>query len=562
MEKDGGGWWRVDVDAQAGMDYAFCIDGGPPRPDPRSAWQPHGSDGPSRTVDHAAFVWTDHAFQQRPLSSGILYELHIGAFTPEGTFDAAIAKLAHLQELGATHVELMPVTDSPGAFCWGYDNVNLFAVRHGYGGPEGLKRFVDACHARGMAVIIDVVYNHIGPRSNYLPEFGPYFSEEHITKWGAGFNLDRRDSDEVRRFCCDNAIMWLRDYHCDGLRVDAVDFILDTRAVHLLEQLNAEVKHLEAQLGRHFYVIGESSANNPRVVEPLEHHGMGFDAHWANDFQHAVHALLTGERMEYYKSYGAVADLAAAAASPYVFQDRYAPHLGHHYGRAPHGLPARRFVQFYSNHDHVGNRRDAARFAQTAGLAKARIAAALLLTSPMVPMLFMGDEWGAQTPFYFFVDHREAPEIAQQTRAGRVDEFPEIFRSIDDVRDPADFETFAASKLDWEEADLPQQAALLEWHRRLIALRMRLSRIVDMPLSRTRVEFDEAAQWLCIDRGEAVIVCNFSAQAQAVPLSDANTMTIALASSDAVQLASGRITLPPESVAILGPSRKGETPWA
>jgi maltooligosyltrehalose trehalohydrolase len=320
MAPDTSGWWTAHVPAAGpATEYTFILDGGPPLPDPRSAWQPHGVHGPSRVVDHQAFAWTDTRWQPGPLPSAVLYELHIGTFTPAGTFEAAIERLDHLVELGITHVELMPVAEFPGGHGWGYDGVDLYAPHHGYGGPEGLKRLVDAAHSRGLAVILDVVYNHLGPAGNYLERSGPYFTDRHHTPWGQAVNLDGPGSSEVRRFFCDNALMWLRDYHMDGLRLDAVHALIDTSAVHFLEQLAAEVQALAAQLGRHLVLIAESDLNDPRVVRPPEIGGYGVAAQWSDDFHHALHTVLTGERAGYYEDFGTLADLAQALTNAFVY---------------------------------------------------------------------------------------------------------------------------------------------------------------------------------------------------------------------------------------------------
>ena len=293
LNRSEGGWWNLSLPAEDERDYAFSIDGGELLPDPRSAWQPYGIHGPSRTLDHSKFVWHDRRWQPPPLPSAILYELHIGTFTPEGTFEGAITKLEHLVRLGITHVELMPVAEIPGTRGWGYDGVDLFAPHHAYGGPEGLKRLVDACHSKGLAILLDVVYNHLGPDGNYLARFGPYFTDKYSTPWGKAVNLDGPGSREVRRFFCDNARMWLRDYHFDGLRLDAVHAIYDSSAIHFLEQLAAEIEELGIETGRHFDLIAENDLNDPRVVTSVAAGGYGFDAQWDDDFHHALHTVLT-----------------------------------------------------------------------------------------------------------------------------------------------------------------------------------------------------------------------------------------------------------------------------
>ncbi len=357
MTADEGGWWRLDVpEAGAGSDYAYVVDGEGPFPDPRSQWQPNGVHAASRVVDHAAFAWQHDDWPQTPLSQAIIYELHAGTFTPQGTFDAAIEKLNHLVELGVTHVELMPAAHFPGGRGWGYDGVDLFAPHQAYGGPEGLKRLVDACHGRGLRVLMDVVYNHFGPSGNYLERFGPYFTERYSTPWGKAINYDQEHADEVRRFAVDNALMWLRDYRCDGLRLDAIHAILDQSALHILEAIAAAARDLERETGRVYDVIAESDLNDPRLVLPVAQGGYGLDGAWSDDFHHAVHALLTGEHAGYYEDFGSIADVAEALQDVYVYRGGYSSYRRRSHGRPLGDLPASRFVFAIQNHDQVGNR--------------------------------------------------------------------------------------------------------------------------------------------------------------------------------------------------------------
>ena len=357
MHAAGGGWWRADVD-EAGVrtDYAFVVDGAQPFPDPRSAWQPHGVHGASRVVDHAAFAWTDQGWQAGPLAAAVIYELHVGTFTPEGTFDAVIEKLDHLVDLGITHVELMPVAAFPGSRGWGYDGVDLYAPHHSYGGPNGLKALVDACHTRGLAVILDVVYNHFGPDGNYLGVYGPYFTAHHKTAWGDAVNLDGPGSDEVRRFFIENALMWLRDYHIDALRLDAVHALIDDSAIHFLEELAADVRTLAIQLGRHLTLIAESDLNNPRIIQPAQVGGYGIDAQWSDEFHHALHVVLTGEQSGYYVDYHGLGDVAKALEAAYVHDGRYSVFRQRRHGRPIGWLPGYAFLGYLQNHDQIGNR--------------------------------------------------------------------------------------------------------------------------------------------------------------------------------------------------------------
>ncbi|MGH7748223.1 MAG: malto-oligosyltrehalose trehalohydrolase, partial [Candidatus Dormibacteria bacterium] len=405
-----------------GTDYRLGVDGHPGLPDPRSPHQPEGVHGPSRTVDHRAHAWGDGDWRGAELADAVLYELHVGTFTPQGTFDAAAARLGHLVELGVTAVEIMPVAEFPGDRGWGYDGVNLFAPHHAYGGPDGLRRLVDACHAHGLAAVLDVVYNHLGPDGNYLGAFGPYFTDRYRTPWGEAINLDGRQSDEVRAFVVDNALMWLRDYHLDGLRLDAVHAILDTSAVHILEELAGRVRALEAELGRRLWLIAESDLNDPRLVRDPDRGGYGLDAQWTDDVHHALHAVLTGERTGYYADYGRVEDVAQALRHAFVLDGRYSRYRERRFGRPIGDLGGAHFVVCLQNHDQVGNRATGDRISATLSPGLLACGAALVLCSPYTPMIFMGEEWGAATPFQFF-SHMPDSALREAIRDGRYAEF-------------------------------------------------------------------------------------------------------------------------------------------
>lgn len=508
LEGSASGCRRTDASIPAEVDYWILLDG-KRLPDPRSAWQPHGVSGPSRIVDHRRFRWTDQAWQARPLSSAVLYELHIGTFSPAGTFDGAIERLDHLVELGVTHVELMPVAEFYGVRGWGYDGVFPFSPHHAYGGPNGLKRLVDACHSKGLAVILDVVYNHLGPVGNCLPQFAPYF-QNFATPWGAAINFDGADSDEVRRYFCDNALMWLRDYHFDGLRLDAVHAIVDRSAHPFLEQLAAEVKSLEAHVGRHFVLIAESDLNDPRVVRPAECGGFGLDAQWCDDIHHALHCYLSGERSGYYADFGELEDLAAAMMRPYVYDGRRSEHRRRRHGRSAGDLPASRFIAFSQNHDQLGNRAQGERLSHLIGDEGAKLAAALVLLSPYVPMLFQGEEWSASSPFQYFVDFAGEPELERAVSEGRRREFASFGWKPEQVPDPTAEATFLASKLDWSELSERPHREMLAWYRGLIELRKSCPDFTDGRLARTSVVADAAARTLRVERGSATIFFNFS----------------------------------------------------
>ncbi|MGH2819692.1 MAG: malto-oligosyltrehalose trehalohydrolase [Actinomycetota bacterium] len=550
MARDDRGWWHAAAPAAHGDDYTFSVDEGRPRPDPRSAHQPRGVHGPSRVVDHARFDWQHEGFRPPPLSSAVVYELHVGVFTPEGTFDAAIARLDHLVALGVDFVELMPVAEFPGSRGWGYDGVALYAPHHAYGGPEGLKRFVDACHGRGLGVLIDVVYNHLGPSGNYLREFGPYFTDRYVTPWGEAVNMDGPYSDDVRSFFIDNALMWLRDYRCDGLRLDAVHAIVDTSAVHFLEELAVRVHALEARLARNLHLVAESNLNDPRLVRRRDAGGYGLHAQWNDDFHHALHALLTGESAGYYSDFGRMGDLAAALTRAFVYDGRYSKHLKRRHGRRPEGVSGHRFLGYLQNHDQVGNRAAGERLSQLVDTDLLKVGAALLLTSPFVPMLFTGEEWGATTPFQYFTDHEEK-DVARTVGEGRRREFAAFGWDPRDVPDPQDPATFERSKLDWSEPERPEHADLLDWYRRAIRLRRALPTLADGALHEVRARNGEPG-WLVVERGPVTIACNLSDSPAAVPLRRAPGELLLSSSGSLARKTppAGEVDLAPRSVAV------------
>jgi maltooligosyltrehalose trehalohydrolase len=548
-----GGWWAADVPAAGpGSDYAFVLDGDEPLPDPRSPWQPSGVHSPSRVVEHQAFPWQDQRWQAGPLAAAVLYELHVGTFTPAGTFEAAIERLDHLVDLGVTHVELMPVNEFPGSRGWGYDGVDLYAPHHAYGGPQGLKRLIDACHARGLAVLLDVVYNHLGPAGNYLSRFGPYFTDRYATPWGPAVNLDGPHSHEVRRFFCDNALMWLRDYHVDGLRLDAIHALVDTSAVHVLEQLAPEVDALAAHLGRHLVLIAESDLNDPRVVRAPDVAGYGINAQWSDDFHHALHAVLTGERDGYYMDFGTFADLAKALTQAFVYDGRYSAFRRRPHGRPPTGLAGHRFLGYLQNHDQIGNRATGERSSHLLSPSRLKIAAALVLTAPFIPLLFQGEEWGASSPFQYFTAYDD-PALGQAVATGRREEFAAFGWRPLEVPDPQAHDTFARSKLHWDELARAPHADLLDWHRRLIRLRRSVPALSDERLERVRVRWDEEARWLVMERGPVAVACNLADRAQRVPVGLAGVPQALLTSDPAIQVSAGGVTLPPDAVVLLGP---------
>ena len=517
MERHEDGWWTASVELPPGTDYAFSLDGGDPRPDPRSPWQPDGIHGPSRTVDHAAFAWTDAGWSAPPLADAVIYELHVGTFAPAGTFEAVIGRLDELVDLGVTHLELMPVVEFGGTRGWGYDGVDLFAPHHAYGGPVGLKRLVDAAHAGGLAVLIDVVYNHLGPAGNYLAEYGPYFGDKYTTPWGDAVNFDEAGSHEVRRFVIDNARMWMRDYHADGLRVDAMQAILDMSAIQIGEELAAATHELGTQLGRRLVITAESDLNDPRLVRPPELGGYGMDAAWADDVHHALHAGLTGERAGYYRDFADSDALPRALSDPYLYDGAYAPFRDRRHGRpADDILPGHRFVACLQNHDQVGNQARGERIGHLVSEGRARIGAALLLTAPYVPLLFAGEEWNASSPFRYFTDHAD-PELGRAVSEGRRAEVGHFGWDPDQVPDPQDPATFAASKLDWTERERAPHAAMLAWYRSLLALRREILELRDGDRAAVRVDGD-GRSLLAVERGPVRVAANLGSSRVGVDL--------------------------------------------
>ncbi|MGH9475700.1 MAG: malto-oligosyltrehalose trehalohydrolase [Terriglobales bacterium] len=530
-----GGWWVAPCDLPHGADYAFCRDGGAPRPDPRSCWQPQGVHAPSRVFELSRCAWTDPWWRPPAWPSALVYELHIGTFSPAGTFAGALARLDHLRKLGVTHVEIMPIAEFPGERGWGYDGVALFAPHHAYGGPEGFARLVNACHEKGLAVLLDVVYNHLGPSGNYLADFGPYFTSRYHTPWGAALNFDGPGSDGVRDFFIANALHWLRDFHCDGLRLDAVHVMADNSATPFLEDLARAVRALAAGCGRELVLIAESDANDPRLSAPPLAGGLGLDAQWNEDFHHALHAAVTGERSGYYADFGCLAALAATLRRGFYLDGRYSAFRCRRHGRRFPGCDGARLIGYAQNHDQTGNRAQGERLIQLASPGMVRIAAALTLLGPHVPLLFQGEEWGAATPFLYFTDHAE-PGLGAAVRAGRPQLSP-------DPQDPA---TFARSRLRWE----GQDHELLAWYRSLIRLRRATPALAGHDLAAVRVRYNERARWLTLARGPYRVACNFASCAQALPLGSEPSGGWRLMLASAPPAGS---RLAPESVAVLGP---------
>ena len=545
------GGWRMSVeDAGPGTDYGYLLDDDAKvYPDPRSQWQPHGVHNRSRVYDQKAFVWSDDDFQPKPLASGIMYELHIGTFTEVGTLDAAIDKLDHLVDLGVTHIELMPVAAFAGDRGWGYDGVALFAVHEIYGGPDALKRFVNAAHRKKLAVLLDVVYNHFGPVGNYTGKYGPYLVNTHHTAWGGAVNLDGPGSDVVKRFFCDNAVMWMRDFHLDGLRLDAIHAFVDRSAIHFLEQLATEVESLSATIGRHLVLIAESDLNDPKVVMPREACGYGMDAQWNDDFHHALFAVLhPGTPGGYYLDFGGLKQLAKALEKSFVYDGIYSQYRRRVHGRGTGGLSQHRFLGFIQNHDQVGNRAIGDRLPEIVGLDRAKIAAALLLMGPILPMLFQGEEWASSSPFQYFADHEE-PEMARQVSDGRRREFAAFGWAPNSIPDPEDRRTFHRSKLNWEEVHTGEHAAMLAWYRELIRLRRSTPALNNGEPGNARAFCDEEQLWLRLQRGDITVLCSLAETERRLPIcADSQVL---LASKLPVTVEDHELLLPPNSVAVL-----------
>jgi maltooligosyltrehalose trehalohydrolase len=511
------GYWQKDIAADPGAGYRYSIDGSAPVPDPRSRWQPDGVHGASHVIEAGRREPLE--FAAPPLEGAVMYELHIGTFTPEGTYEAARSKLQYLADLGITHVELMPLATFPGRHGWGYDGVDLYAPHPAYGTPSQLAAFVRSCHDLGLAVLLDVVYNHFGPDGNYLAQFGPYFTDRYKTPWGAAINYDGPQSDAVRRFVIDNALMWLRDYGFDGLRLDAVHAIYSFEAVHILEEMSVAVKQLGKDLKRRFVLIAESDLNDPRLIHGAARGGYGLDGQWVDDFHHAIHGYFTGETGGYYADFQGLKDIASALRDGYVYQGQYSVHRERRHGRAPSGVAPSQLVVSSQNHDQIGNRAQGERLSMMLGAAQLKAIAALTILSPFVPLLFQGEEWAAQSPFLYFTDHQDL-ELGRLVAEGRSREFM-AFRWQGDVPNPQEAGTFSRSKLNWQEPSLPQHAEMLAWYRALI--RLRRDKVVTPGESsgdsaKLAVNFNAAARWLTFVHNGVLAAFNLADAAQPVPL--------------------------------------------
>ncbi len=519
MTRDDWGHWRLEArDVAPGSQYFYLLDGDRARPDPASCFQPEGVHGPSEVVDHSAFVWTDAGWEGVPLEDMIIYELHVGTFTPEGTFEAIIPRLAELKEFGVTAVELMPVAQFPGDRNWGYDGVQPYAVQNSYGGPAGLKRLVNAIHQHGLSAILDVVYNHLGPEGNYLREFGPYFTDVYRTPWGEAINYGEADSNPVRQYFIENALYWLREYHFDALRLDALHAIYDQSARHFLRELAENVAELSRRTGHKRYLIAESDLNDVRLIKPRRSGGHGLDAQWSDDFHHSLHVLLTSETKGYYEDFGRIEQLAKAYKEGFVYSWDYSVHRRRFHGSSSRRRPARQLVVCSQNHDQVGNRMRGERLEHLLDFESLKLAAGALLLSPYVPLLFMGQEYGEEAPFQYFVSHTD-PQLVEAVRQGRASEFA-AFEWTQECPDPQSVETFMSSKLGWQTRREGRHRTLLAFYKRLIELRSSVPQWVSRKNLTVRAvpangiltwQRQSASTWMCG-------IMNFSEQSESFSL--------------------------------------------
>jgi maltooligosyltrehalose trehalohydrolase len=499
--------------------YLYRLDEGNSYPDPASRSQPHGVHGPSQIIT-TGFPWQDHAWSGMPIQDYVIYELHVGAFTPEGTFNAALDQLEHLQDLGITAVGLMPVAQFPGDRNWGYDGVYPFAVQDSYGGTEGLKRFVNACHRKGIAVIMDVVYNHLGPEGNYLGAFGPFFTDRYRTPWGTAINFDGPESDEVRRFFIENALYWITEFHADALRLDAIHAILDFSARPFLHELSESVQFRADELNRRVYLIGESSLNDARLVCPRDKGGIGLDAQWNDDFHHALHVLLTGEDSGYYRDFGQVEDLVKAFRDGYVYSGQYSVYRKRRHGNSSRQIPARRLVVYSQNHDQVGNRAKGDRLSSVVSFEALKLAAGAVLLSPFVPLLFMGEEYAEEAPFSYFVSHSDAGLI-EAVRRGRREEFAD-FRWLEEPADPQAVETFQRAFIRLQLSRGGVHRTLFAFYRELIRLRKERPALRRLSKKFLEVIGDEKSKMIVLRRWsrteEATVIFHFGKSPIAVDI--------------------------------------------
>ncbi len=560
LQKDDYGYWTAQTaNIKPGDEYKFVIDNETERPDPASLFQPEGVHGPSAAFDVTSFDWADADWQNPALKDYIFYELHTGTFSPEGHFKGVEEKLDHLLKLGATAIEIMPVAQFPGERNWGYDGVFPFAVQNSYGGPEGLMQLVNACHNRGMAVVLDVVYNHMGPEGNYFNDYGPYFTDKYNTPWGNAINFDDAWCDGVRAYFIENALMWFRDFHIDGLRLDAVHAIKDFSTKHILQEIKEHTDLLMQQTGRRHYLITELDLNDPRFIDTLEKRGFGMDAQWVDEFHHALRVTAGGDKSGYYADFDGIAHLAKAYKDAYVYDGIYSPHRNKTFGTKTDN-PGEQFIVFSQNHDQVGNRMLGERTSQLHSFEMQKLLAGAVLVSPYLPMLFMGEEWSEPHPFQYFVSHTD-PELVEAVRKGRKEEF-KAFHAQGEAPDPQSEETFNRSKLQWDLLTEPLHEQMLNYYKALIQLRKALPALHNMDRKQLEVSFDEQANTLMLHRwnGEAHVVAamNFSGQIAQANLPEGYTWTMVFnsaakqwgGSTDTTTQPVTKTNLQPESIVI------------
>jgi maltooligosyltrehalose trehalohydrolase len=549
------GYWQLRTDAIKPQDkYQFFINDDKKLPDPASLFQPDGVHGASQAIDVTDFNWGDTQWKNPGLNDYVIYELHTGTFTPDGTFKGIESKLQYLKELGITAIEIMPVAQFPGGRNWGYDGVFPYAAQSSYGGPTALMELVNVCHNTGLAVILDVVYNHVGPEGNYFNEFGPYFTEKYNTPWGNAINFDDAQCDEVRNYFKQNVLMWFRDFHIDALRMDAVHAIKDFSPKHILQEIKEAVDELMVETGKTHYLIIEFDLNDKRFIDPIAKNGYGMDAQWIDEFHHALRVTAGGERNGYYSDFNGIAHMAKSYQDAYVYDGIYSDERQKTFGTKTDN-PGQQFVVFSQNHDHIGNRMLGERSSTLFSFEMQKLMAAAVMVSPYLPMLFMGEEYSEQNPFQYFVSHTDE-ELIAAVRKGRKAEFAS-FHAEGEAPDPQSENTFNRSKLNWDLLANPQHQAILSYYKALIALRKELPALYTLNREQLNVEYNDQQQTLQLHRWEGTqqVYCfmNFSKQQQQVILSGRDELKIAFSSADKQWSGPGAAsssTIQPESVII------------
>ncbi|MDA2919818.1 malto-oligosyltrehalose trehalohydrolase [Desulfobacterota bacterium AH_259_B03_O07] len=501
MKKDKLGYWRkVQNELSPETLYLYILDGEKERPDPASNFQPVGVHGPSQVIDHNSFTWGEASWSGINITEMIIYEVHVGTFTPDGTFEALLMRLDEIRDVGINTIELMPVAQFPGERNWGYDGVFSYSPQNSYGGPEGLKGLIDECHKKGMAVILDVVYNHLGPEGNYLMEFGPYFTRKYNAPWGVAINFDNAYSDEVRNFFIQNSIYWFDNFHVDGLRLDAIHSIYDMSSKHILEEISERVKEFSSYEGKRFYLIAESALNDTRIIKSRDQGGYEIEAQWSDDLHHSLHALLTGETNGYYIDFGCIKHLVKSLEEGFVYSGQYSSYRKRRFGNSSKDLPGKNFIVFSQNHDQVGNRLNGGRLSSLVNFEGLKLAAGVVIFSPNVPLLFMGEEYGEENPFLYFVSHSD-PDLIGEVIKGRKKEF-ESFNWNGEPPDPQSVETFLRSKLRWERRKKGKHKVLLDYYKTIIQLRIQIPALSNLDKDSLELFGFENEKVVCMRRWE------------------------------------------------------------